>query len=521
MDTGANPSSEFHNFAAAEDVPISCPICECPMPSLYRLNEHLDSEHSNDDSTQAIVSWLKNAQKRVLNPLSKAATLPKIARSRLNELELNEPQFQENITRDHWQRERNNDVCSHVECNKPLNLKNGKENCRKCGKLFCNFHTQYQMRLNISAEHDPLNGRWYRVCEDCYTARTGYSANEGACRNRTEMFIKLRNKTVDKVLLESNRLEKRLDKLARAYSSPGTPSGPGFFNSIPRIKPQRKSSEQSIVKWEEDNTIKECPFCGIVFGKIRNRRHHCRLCGRVVCGSDTCSSNIPLTSSIALGTYGQNKQAGIKACRDCRNTISRRKENMDDSQTISPVIELYQALSKHRSIIDRTLPKFNQMISILGSINGLTESHMDFQKAAQIRKRLLDSFSQFDTISKKINSLATNSPWERQLQSNIHLAATQYLQTYMFSLSLLPKLFKKDSDDSHSITTTTFDQLQNEPDAGQKKGKNSEILDVLQEQYTQVQGFLHEATKQRRFDDVRLLKQSLNDLAQEMEKLRT
>ncbi|KAK9764036.1 carboxypeptidase Y-deficient [Basidiobolus ranarum] len=520
MNTGTkNPPTEFYNFALAEGEPIYCPICESPMPSLYRLNQHLDSEHSNEDSTQAILGWLKNAQKKVLNPLSKAATLPKIARSKLTDLELNEPQFQENITRDHWQREKNNDFCSNSSCGKPLNIKNGKENCRKCGKLFCDFHTQYQMRLNTSAQHDPTRGYWYRVCEGCYADRDGYLDNEGACRNRTELFVKLRNKTVDKVLLESNRLEKRLDKLARAHSS-GALSTAGFFNSIPRMKPQRKSSEQSIVKWEDDNSIKECPFCGVVFGKIRNRRHHCRLCGRVVCGNESCSSNVPLTGNAVMGFYGQNRQAGeVKACRDCRTTISRRKENTDDS-TISPIIELYQALSKHRSIIDRTLPKFNQMISILGSISGLTESHMDFQKAAQIRKRLLDSFAQFDGISKKINNLPSNSPWERQLQNNIHLAATHYLQTYMFSLTLLPKLFKKDNDDS-SITTTTFGDLQNEPKFEQKKVKNSELLDVLQEQYSQGQGFLHQATKQRRFDDVKLLKQSLNDLAQEMEKLST
>ncbi|GAA6026987.1 hypothetical protein JCM8097_006018 [Rhodosporidiobolus ruineniae] len=41
-------------------------------------------------------------------------------------------------------------------------------------------------------------------------------------------------------------------------------------------------AEQSIVKWQADKDATHCPICTAAFG-VRVRRHHCRLCGRVVC----------------------------------------------------------------------------------------------------------------------------------------------------------------------------------------------------------------------------------------------
>ena len=44
--------------------------------------------------------------------------------------------------------------------------------------------------------------------------------------------------------------------------------------------------EKSVVMWTPDSEVKNCPFCGRSFGMTR-RRHHCRLCGGIMC--DRCS----------------------------------------------------------------------------------------------------------------------------------------------------------------------------------------------------------------------------------------
>lgn len=47
--------------------------------------------------------------------------------------------------------------------------------------------------------------------------------------------------------------------------------------------------ERSIVMWAEDRDVPLCPFCARSFNLAR-RRHHCRLCGGIMC--DQCSQFI-------------------------------------------------------------------------------------------------------------------------------------------------------------------------------------------------------------------------------------
>ncbi|WWD21672.1 hypothetical protein CI109_106158 [Kwoniella shandongensis] len=45
---------------------------------------------------------------------------------------------------------------------------------------------------------------------------------------------------------------------------------------------RKRSAEQAIVKWEDDAEVKKCRICQSSFS-LSNRKHHCRLCGRIVC----------------------------------------------------------------------------------------------------------------------------------------------------------------------------------------------------------------------------------------------
>ena len=89
------------------------------------------------------------------------------------------PDPDEAVTRTHWQRSGFNDSCSEPTCGKRLGAVNGSVNCRKCGKLFCEDHTMYQMKLSRSAQHEPVRGFWCRVCETCYKSREGYNDYNG------------------------------------------------------------------------------------------------------------------------------------------------------------------------------------------------------------------------------------------------------------------------------------------------------------------------------------------------------
>lgn len=83
------------------------------------------------------------------------------------------------VTKEHWQPRTFNDVCLEPLCGKRLNATNGCVHCRKCGKLFCEEHTMYQIKLSRSAQHEPVRGLWCRVCETCYKSREGYNDHNG------------------------------------------------------------------------------------------------------------------------------------------------------------------------------------------------------------------------------------------------------------------------------------------------------------------------------------------------------
>lgn len=208
---------------------------------------------------------------------------------------------EELVTRTHWQRPSGFDACGDPMCGKRLGPANGQINCRHCGKLFCEEHTMYQMKLSRSAQHEPVRGVWCRVCETCFKSRPGYNDHNGYERQHTEFFKSARRKIVDKQYLETSRLETRLTRLTQLLADPppleqSQNTSQMIWSSFAGNKAQLRTLEQSIVPWEDDLSVNQCPFCHQPFSQYSLRRHHCRICGRVVCGDPetACSDEIGL-----------------------------------------------------------------------------------------------------------------------------------------------------------------------------------------------------------------------------------
>ena len=311
--------------AAAAASRLACPICNEEMVTLLQLNRHLDDTHKNLEEVKQneAKDWFKTQMVKakkfqplaVLNQKFKGLDVfeseneaPRSPYPPQNIVTTTGPPVTQPVqsdpddvvTKSHWQRHGLNDVCSEPECGKRLISTNGNVNCRKCGKLFCDEHTMYKMKLSRSAQHEPVRGLWCRVCETCYKSREGYNDRAGFERDLTVDFEKFRRTTVDKTMLEVSRLEKRLTKLTQLIVNPPSEqiSTPGnLLWPLAGAKVQRKQLEQSVVNWEDDAAVLRCPFCQQEFSNYTFRRHHCRLCGRVVCGdpSTDCSREIGLT----------------------------------------------------------------------------------------------------------------------------------------------------------------------------------------------------------------------------------
>jgi rabenosyn-5 len=119
-----------------------------------------------------------------------------------------------------------------------------------------------------------------------------------------------------------------------------------------------REEELRIVKWEEDSSRKVCPLCSTPFS-LSVRKHHCRLCGRIVCASPHLSlppefgangdvpprkvdssnvEEIKCSSLVIADSKGgaiikdmprwddangmlEGSKRGIRMCRECRETI--------------------------------------------------------------------------------------------------------------------------------------------------------------------------------------------------------
>lgn len=124
--------------------------------------------------------------------------------------------------------------------------------------------------------------------------------NLGSVRDQTVAFQSVRKQKVDRALLEVSRLEKRLTRLTQLLAKlplEQIQSGTNKKWAISWHNDQRKAVEQTIVSWQDDSLVPKCPFCQQEFSSVSFRRHHCRTCGRVVCGDVTteCSSEVPLS----------------------------------------------------------------------------------------------------------------------------------------------------------------------------------------------------------------------------------
>ncbi|KAF3766701.1 hypothetical protein M406DRAFT_355333, partial [Cryphonectria parasitica EP155] len=484
----------------ASSTKLVCPICEEEMLTLLQLNRHIDDNHQELPAIEQdeVKTWF---DKQVLKAKRfQPLTLINSKLRGLDVFESNETQPmtpppsmsgprppldsvidpEELVTRKHWQRPTGNDRCTEPACGKSLGPMAGSINCRNCGRLFCEVHTMYQMRLSRSANHDPVRGCWCRVCETCYKSRDGYNDHNGVMVDHTKTFADIRRKKVERQNLEIQRLEKRLTKLTQLLANrpeEAAGAGGGLLSPVASLAGQknvRKQLEQSVVTWEEDAKVPRCPFCQQEFS-WSFRRHHCRMCGRVVC-ADTqtlCSGEVglnvnkPLLSNGTVVTSGtRNEKAespadghisvDVRMCRDCKTTIFSKRDFAESVAHKPPDQRAYETLRQFERGIKMLMPSFQRALVALQppddefSSDRPPPSHAQIQEASKLRKRLTDSFTKYNLAAKRLRDMKTTSPTQLRLQKNIYTAASGFLHTYMLPMKSVPKMLKSNTSSSNS-----------------------------------------------------------------------
>ncbi|KAF1942242.1 hypothetical protein EJ02DRAFT_434143 [Clathrospora elynae] len=563
------------NAAASASSRLVCPICNEEMVTLLQLNRHLDDNHQNlvVEEQDEVKSWFEAQMHKakkfqplaVLNQKLKgldvfesndAPTPPQVAHAASSSTIhtthtthiAHEPapvrrDPEEEVTRAHWQRLAYRDTCADPLCARPITgsgmALGGSQpavNCRQCGRLFCEEHTMYQMKLSRQAKHEPVRGIWCRVCETCYKSRDGYNDHHGFERNHFDDFAAIRRKRVDKERMEISRLEKRLTKLTQLLANPPpleeTQSSGSWF-SLSSAKNQRKALEQSIITWEEDANVTNCPFCQQEFSTYTFRRHHCRMCGRVVCSDPKTECSTEIGLNVAADIQKTEKPVGqmsidVRMCKDCQHTLFSRGDFERELADKPKDQRSYENLAQFERGIRLLLPRFHKLLQALQNPDK-SPTPQQLSDATKVRKRLMDGFAQFDVAAKRIRDLPTDSPTQQRLQKAVYQQAYSFLSLHMLPLRSLPRILKHAAPQGRpnggsalaSIkynNQSTGSVVSSEVSAMESEEKElRERLIVLEEQKFMVSEMVADATRHRRFDEVSSLALNLEDLNKEID----
>ncbi|CAB16219.1 prevacuole/endosomal FYVE tethering component Pep7 [Schizosaccharomyces pombe] len=502
--SGTNLSTSAQSDSSNIVKATECPICGLELPNLSALNDHLDVTHFNDNEKihkrqDSINSWLT----RTLNG---ASALQMKAAQRLWRMEPYEQNGDSSgavgleatkltdslVVKNHWQPEVPDMVCHDPMCDKLLNFINGHIHCRKCGYIFCNFHSMYQIKLSIHATYDSENGFWCRVCRECYEGRPGYNDSNGLIRSRFQTFETFRKPLADKRRIEFLRLSKRMKKLEELWTSENV----SMLDAL--LLNKAKRLEQSIVHWQDDSVVQICPECNNSFTLTRRRRH-CRLCGRVICRFCVLEISLP-----------QHPQP-LLICMSCNQNYFRNVLYQTERSKSLGYIRHIEHLQVFRQAMVNYYRLYEDSLSELLSGEIITEATLKIVKDR--RKKFLELCVKYDGTMKKIANHPSSNDAEEQFKQNVVNEAKRYLQETILRLQAIPYHLQV----GQAWTSESERELEKKKEQVEKK--QEELMQtriVLEEQVFLVENMIEDAKAKRKFSEVETLLSSLAPLHEEI-----
>ncbi|XP_067836854.1 rabenosyn-5, partial [Heptranchias perlo] len=271
----------------------------------------------------------------------------------------------------------------------------------------------------------------------------------GATRNLRSEFQRWRAARIDHYVIEINKLLIRLEKLTafdRASTDPA----------------KRKALERSVVTWVNDRDVPCCPDCGATF-TITLRRHHCRLCGSIMCkrcnqflavsfaqkltsavrasvtaGGSPCAADQTagsgesarrLSVASVSSLLEEKEDDRIMSCQHCRGILEQRERRLEEKDSSPVIAQLYEKLRSCIGKVEQLAPEYLKMAESLNA----GESTYRLEDASNLRVDLMKLYERIDLLSKRIGTLGLTEnpqphPKTLQLQRMIRLSATHFLQ---------------------------------------------------------------------------------------------
>lgn len=404
------------------------------------------------------------------------------------------------------------------ECQRVFGLTVSRNVCGKCANIYCSGcigHPSLEIKL-IDGKLNP-DGEWTRVCTKCYSSRPD-NDSRGFLKDLSHNFYKEREKFAEERELEVYRLDQRLEKLMNC--EPGA---------------SLKDYEQSVVPWQKDEEVKECR-CGKVFEGFFERKHHCRLCGFVVCSR--CSTYLPIRVSKAVVN-------NTRVCLRCDSLVMRRKEKVGNTTELE---KTFGKLMYFKEQINALMPRYEELLEECRERRvGENELRILYMETSAARDTLMLQFLHLESSAKNLR-IEESSNYDKLLRENIYKAMQLFLQRNLLKLQMLPSfedllkvrkeqeealkraILDDESGKNGSTGTRAFIKQIYDSIISGKKDKESELggvllanlrtllnkNKVLREQEEQLQGMLNQCETE---EDKTVLREALVECQQELQRV--
>ncbi|RXG54224.1 Rabenosyn-5, partial [Armadillidium vulgare] len=303
---------------------------------------------------------------------------------------------------------------------------------------------------------------------------------------RTALISKKQEANEYSSVAETNKLLIRLDKL---------------LTQIPSDPVKRKAVEREIVPWIENKDVPLCPFCAKSFN-ITRRRHHCRVCGAIMC--DDCSQSLsfsyaqklisPVHQGSSQGTSGANKteerthsgpfgsllgnfqglkrsgshgslnslisvidsmgkEQAFRICGHCMSRLCIRDKQVELRTSKTLLSIYYEKLMDYRNQLTAHVPQYLKMVNSL--MEG--ETTYNISDAEELRMSILKLSDTISMTAQKIRTLGASGvafehvddvtsdgnsapahPRQEMLQKRIHASTVSFLKENVLGLPKLP-----------------------------------------------------------------------------------
>ncbi|GAB7332580.1 hypothetical protein MBLNU13_g04357t1 [Cladosporium sp. NU13] len=259
-------------------------------------------------------------------------------------------------------------------------------------------------------------------------------------------------------------------------------------------------------------------------------------------GFDTCLD--PMCGK-RLEKSGGKVAIDVRMCKDCQRTIFSKADFSRELASLPPDQRAYQNLLQFEHGIRLLLPRFQRLLLTLQDPEK-PPSPAQLTDAAKVRKRLTDAFTQYDSASRRIRDMPTQSPTQARLQKAVHQQATNFLHVHMLPLKSLPKIMKHATPNGKpspraangkpqsALAAIRYNEVSNSRPSSSRASSTSsaavtaleaeekelrERLIVLEEQKFFVSEMIADANKRRQFDEVSALSGNVEDLSREIDQI--